>query len=89
MNIYIGFETDQEADNFFSQIESGEKEIPRTGYVNILFLQRELGENCAIMQIELSSDARLDHEVQSNDKICTYRASDVISINKYTGKLGE
>lgn len=83
MYIYIGFSTDQEANDFLSKIESGEEKIPRTGYVNILFLQRELGENCTIMQIELSSDARLDHEVQSNDKVVTYREGDSVSIAKY------
>lgn len=89
MHIYIGFETDQEADTFLSQIESGEEQIPRTGYVNTFFLKKDLGIDCAILEIELSSDARLDHEVQSTDRICTYRAADVISINKYSDKLGE
>jgi hypothetical protein len=80
MKIYIGFNTKNEADELLEKIESGEEKIPRSGYVNIIFLKTDIGDEATILEIELSGDARLDHLVESTDRYVTYRESDPVSI---------
>jgi hypothetical protein len=86
MNIYIGFNTKNEANELLEKIESGEERIPRSGYVNINFLKKDMGNDAIILEVELSSDARLDYLVESTDRYVTYRESDTISIKVLENK---
>jgi len=86
MNIYIGFNNENEANELLQKINSGEEVIPRSGYANISFLKKDMGDDAIILEIELSSDARLDHLVESTDKYVTYRESDTISIKVLENK---
>lgn len=85
MNLYIGFKTEEEARQLMSNIESNIILIPRSGFFNKSFLKQIMGSDVYIIEISLSSDGRLDPNLQSTTMFATYRQEDVIDVS-YIGQ---